>query len=111
MKTVDAQTTAFEVRGVRNGSIVTVRWERGVLSGDPPTLDLIQVMSEIVAISATDPVRLRGGTPPDVGIARSDSSHSLDRAASALDLIRLVVDRVTRLTVLPKATSAQEQSS
>jgi hypothetical protein len=106
MKTVDAETSAFEIRGVRNGSIVTIRWERGVLSGDPPTLDLIEVMAEIVAINATDPLRQRSGGSPDVGVARSGSSPALDQAVTALDLIRLVVDRVTRLTVLSTVAGA-----
>jgi hypothetical protein len=101
MTTVDAATPAFEVRGVRNGSIVTIRWEGGVLAGDPPTVDLIEVMAEIVAIGATDPVRLRSAPPPGADIERSGFSHALDRADSALAVIGLVVDRVTRLTVLP----------
>ncbi|HEX3897984.1 MAG TPA: hypothetical protein VHW74_02345 [Mycobacteriales bacterium] len=109
MSAIDSQTKAFEVRGVRNGSVVTIRWDDGALSGDPPTLDLIQVMSEIVEIGATDPIRLRSGTVPDDGFVRPSSWHPLDQAVSALDLIRLVVDRLTRITTLPGPAGAQGQ--
>ncbi|MCM3923629.1 hypothetical protein ND748_18405, partial [Frankia sp. AiPs1] len=52
-------TESFEVRGVRNGSIVTVVWDRGVLDGDPPTLDLVEVEADLVAESRRDPLQLR----------------------------------------------------
>jgi hypothetical protein len=48
-------TTSFTVRGSRNGSLVRVTWTRGVLSGDPPTCDLIEVHADIVSEGLADP--------------------------------------------------------
>lgn len=38
---------SFTVRGTRNGSLVHVTWTDGELTGDPPTVDLLEVQAEI----------------------------------------------------------------
>jgi hypothetical protein len=45
---------SFTVRGSRNGSQVFVTWTDGVVSGDPPTVDLIQVEAELAALHPGD---------------------------------------------------------
>ena len=45
---------AYTVRGARNGSQVFVTWADGVLSGDPPTVDLIHVEAELAALHPED---------------------------------------------------------
>jgi hypothetical protein len=45
---------SFTVRGGRNGSQVFVTWTDGVLSGDPPTVDLIQVEAELAVLHPDD---------------------------------------------------------
>lgn len=46
--------TTFTVRGGRNGSRVHVTWTDGKLSGDPPTVDLVQVEAELVGLHPGD---------------------------------------------------------
>lgn len=101
MTKVVRSTGAFEVRGVRNGSVLTLTWDHGHLSGDPPTVDLIEVEAEVMEISAADPFCLRDGSAPRA--ADSRVRHPLERADTALALIRRVVDRITRITVLAPA--------
>ena len=45
---------SFTVRGARNGSQVFVTWTDGLVSGDPPTVDLIQVEAELAALHPSD---------------------------------------------------------
>lgn len=61
----------FTIQGSRNGSRVQVTWTDGVLTGDPPTLDLLAVEAELTALhpgdrhswaAVTDPL---GGLPAD----------------------------------------------
>ncbi|WP_300019163.1 hypothetical protein [Pseudonocardia sp.] len=40
-------TRSFTVRGTRNGSLVHVTWTDGTLTGDPPTVDLLEVQADI----------------------------------------------------------------
>lgn len=40
-------SSSFTVRGTRNGSLVHVTWTDGALTGDPPTVDLLEVQAEI----------------------------------------------------------------
>lgn len=47
-------TQSFTVRGGRNGSRVHICWTDGVLSGDPPTVDLVQVEAELVTVFPED---------------------------------------------------------
>jgi hypothetical protein len=44
----------FTVRGGRNGSQVFVTWAAGVLSGDPPTVDLVHVEAELAVLHPDD---------------------------------------------------------
>jgi len=46
--------TTFTVRGGRTGSQVHVTWTDGKLSGDPPTVDLIQVEAELAHLNPND---------------------------------------------------------
>lgn len=99
--TVTASTESFELRGVRNGSVVTVGWVHGRLVGDPPTVDLVEIEADLMSIASTD--RFIQRADPQ---AMSGYSDPLARADSALALIRNVVDRITRLTVdTPKGRS------
>ena len=50
-----ATTTRFTVRGSRNGSLVEITWDRGKLSGDYPTCDLVEAQAEIGATGLADP--------------------------------------------------------
>lgn len=43
----------FTVRGSRNGSKVHLSWTDGRLGGDPPTVDLVTVEAELVALNPT----------------------------------------------------------
>jgi hypothetical protein len=45
---------SFTVRGGRNGSQVFVTWTDGVIAGDPPTVDLIQVEAELATLHPYD---------------------------------------------------------
>lgn len=45
---------SFTVRGGRNGSQVSVTWADGVLSGDPPTVDLVEVEAELARLHPDD---------------------------------------------------------
>lgn len=38
----------FRVEGSRNGSLVHLTWNGGVLTGDPPTIDLLEVEAELL---------------------------------------------------------------
>lgn len=44
----------FTIRGSRNGSRVQVTWTDGVLTGDPPTLDLLAIESELTSLPGGD---------------------------------------------------------
>lgn len=46
--------TTFSVKGSRNGSKVRVTWTDGVLSGDPPTVDLVHVEAELAQLHPED---------------------------------------------------------
>lgn len=46
--------TTYTVRGGRNGSRVHVTWTDGTLSGDPPTVDLMQVEAELALLHPQD---------------------------------------------------------
>ena len=92
---VEPTTTGFVVRGLRNGSVVTMTWERGMLRGDPPTLDLVDSEIELMAVARIDPYQ-RAGTPSD-----PNPAEPLADPRSALELLRRVLDRVTELRVLP----------
>ena len=45
---------SFTVRGARNGSQVFITWTDGIVSGDPPTVDLVQVEAELAALHPSD---------------------------------------------------------
>lgn len=45
---------SFTIRGSRNGSKVHVTWTEGTLSGDPPTVDLLEIEAEMVRVSKDD---------------------------------------------------------
>jgi hypothetical protein len=46
--------TTFTVRGGRNGSQVQITWTDGRLSGDPPSVDLVEIEAELVALNPDD---------------------------------------------------------
>lgn len=45
---------SFSVSGVRNGSLVSIRWVEGKLDGDPPTVDLIEEEVELALTNRED---------------------------------------------------------
>jgi hypothetical protein len=81
--------TAFTMRGLRNGSPVHITWSDGHLSGDPPTVDLLEVEAEIEAVGGLDHMARRAGTTP--------SPHPLADVATAARLAYRVIDRVTEV--------------
>ncbi len=81
---------SFWVRGLRNGSVVSLTWHHGSLTGDPPTVDLVEVEAELLVIGATDALARRSGLavePPATGTL-------LDDGQAAFAVIRRVLDRV-----------------
>lgn len=82
-------TRTFTVRGTRNGSLVHVTWTDGTLTGDPPTVDLLEVQAEIADTMHGDEHAARAfpalaALPPD----------PLTDPASAYHLIVHVFDTV-----------------
>ena len=92
---VGPATTSFMVSGVRNGSLVTVRWDRGTVSGDPPTLDLIELEIEFARATRHDPLVQR---TPGV-VAAADGPDPLRDPEQALGIVCAVIDRVTDVSV------------
>ena len=92
-QTVGPDTNAFSVSGMRNGSPVVVSWISGVLSGDPPTVDLVGVEEDLATVGQRDPLVRRS--------SGSAASHlpRLEDPRDALVLIRRVLDRVITITV------------
>lgn len=43
------------MHGSRNGSLIEVTWDRGRLSGDYPTCDLVEAQAEIGTVGLADP--------------------------------------------------------
>jgi hypothetical protein len=87
---VSPNATMFSVEGSRNGSPVSIRWSNGVVSGDPPTVDLIEMEAELVALGGSDPFAVRSGAAE-----AGRSADGLADPVAALQLIRSVIDRVT----------------
>jgi hypothetical protein len=100
MSEADAQlsptATSFTVEGTRNGSPVIVRWRDGVLSGDPPTVDLVEMEAELVVLGRSDPFALRTGAAE-----AGRSSAGLAEPQTALELITAVMDRITSVAEDP----------
>jgi hypothetical protein len=94
MSDVRPTTAAFSVRGMRNGSPVVIGWDHGVLSGDPPTIDLIEVEAELAFAGRGDALVQRTF---DHGAA--DDRETLADPLAALAVIRRVIDRVTEVAV------------
>lgn len=90
--TVGPDTTSFSVRGVRNGSAVSVTWVEGTLGGDPPTVDLIELEDELGTVGDLDPFARRS-REGDAAV-----SGSLSDPVHALAVIRQVIDRVTEIS-------------
>ncbi|CAJ61739.1 hypothetical protein FRAAL3095 [Frankia alni ACN14a] len=87
-------TESFEVRGVRNGSIVTVVWDRGLLDGDPPTVDLVEVEADLLAESRRDPLQRRR----DGDATTTATAATVGDPESALALVVRTLDRVVQVT-------------
>lgn len=82
---------SFTVRGSRNGSLVHVTWtEGGVLTGDPPTVDLLYTQAEIVGVLHDDPAA--GRAFGDL-VATTSRDPLVDRD-SAYRLVLHVLDSV-----------------
>ena len=82
--------TTFTVRGGRNGSQVHVTWSDGQLSGDPPTVDLVQVEAELAQLHPHDRLSWSQVVDPDHTLPADPLA---DRSAS-WRLIRSVLDTV-----------------
>ena len=88
MAEVGVGTTSFKVRGYRNGSVVSVTWREGALTGDPPTIDLISFDAEMAMASRSDPQFTRSlaldggadGSPLADPVARCASSRASSTA-------------------------------
>lgn len=84
--------TSFTVGGLRNGSRVQVTWSDGRLTGDPPTVDLIEVEARLAEESRGDPLSrslyaLPGSMDDD---ALADPSTALILIERALDIVNQV---------------------
>ncbi len=91
---VDTPGVTFTLRGIRNGSLVAVTWVNGVLDGDPPTVDLVEVEADLAVAGRADPLveRLHGA-----GHRSGTAADLLGDPDAALELVRQVVDRVTEV--------------
>lgn len=83
-------TRTFTVRGVRNGSRIFVTWADGHMSGDPPTIDLLEVEAEMIALNPGDrqswgPLTALDKLPP----------NPLDDPAAAFVLMHSVFDTIS----------------
>lgn len=85
------EITSFTVRGLRNGSQVHVHWERGAISGDPPTVDLLLVNAELAGSCAADRMVERAGMV-------AASATPLAEPASAVAFVCAALDRVTEVS-------------
>lgn len=81
----------FTVRGSRNGSQVHVTWLDGKLSGDPPTVDFVELEAEMAGLYPDDPNSMAAQFygADDLG------ADPLANPVSAWRLIRSVLDSVT----------------
>jgi hypothetical protein len=82
--------TTFTVRGGRNGSKVHVTWTDGTLSGDPPTVDLVEIEAELAALHPHD----RQSWSQVVDPEHSLPVNPLSDPAATWRLIRSVLDTV-----------------
>jgi hypothetical protein len=73
--------------------LVTLTWTNGVLAGDPPTIDLVEVEADLTRAAKDDPYVARTMGSTITGHGRD----LLDAPESALVLIRRVIDRVTEI--------------
>ncbi|MGY1813260.1 hypothetical protein [Blastococcus sp. SYSU D00820] len=91
---VTSTTTRFTVRGSRNGSLVQVTWAAGgVLTGDFPTCDLIEVQAAMARTAQGDPAYGREvgdlyGPLPDDPLAEPEAAYRV--VQQVLDAIREV---------------------
>lgn len=85
---------SFRLAGSRNGSLVHVTWTDGVLTGDPPTVDLLETQAEIVTVLHADKVAARAF--PD--LVAGTTADPLADPASAYHLIVHVFDTVREQT-------------
>ena|ERR1700728_2930601 len=92
MPAVGPDTTSFVVRGLRNGSVVSVAWRDGRLTGDPPTVDLIVVETALVAAN-----RLDSHFAGAVGFDIETDGPLLADPVAAFSLVERVVDRITEV--------------
>lgn len=98
----EISTDTFTVRGHRNGSLVHVTWTSGALSGDPPTVDAVEVEAEIASLSDKDRMAKRATLT-----ARSDP---LADVLSAARLVCHVIDRVAEISPAELETALQAES-
>lgn len=100
MSTLDADEArnkgdgSFTVRGLRNGSLVHITWRAGEISGDPPTVDLIFVESDLSEVYRADPHF--GGARAELHAGLAE--EPLADPDSAYRLIVSVMDRVQGAT-------------
>lgn len=99
----DISIETFTVRGHRNGSLVHVTWTSGELSGDPPTVDAVEVEAEIASFSGNDRMAERATL-----MAGKDP---LADALSAARLVCHVIDRVSDISPAVLATALQAESN
>lgn len=86
----ECRVSAYTVRGARNGSLVHVTWTDGTLSGDPPTVDLVQVEAELACLHQEDRLSWARLVDPE---SRLPADPVADPAA-CWQLIRSVLDTV-----------------
>lgn len=80
----------YTVRGARNGSQVHVTWNDGTLSGDPPTVDLMQVEAELARLHPEDRLSWARLVDPDGSLP----AEPLADPVACWRLIRSVLDTV-----------------
>lgn len=84
----------FTVRGLRNGSSVHVTWSDGKVSGDPPTVDLVEMGQQMAETSRTDPL----SRSLYAGVLAGIDGNPLQYPATAFALIAREIDTVQEIT-------------
>lgn len=80
----------FTVKGGRNGSQVHITWVDGKLSGDPPTVDLVEVEAELARLHTHDRLSWAQVVDPESRLP----ADPLTEPSAAWHLIVSVLDTV-----------------
>ena len=92
------RSRAFRAIGMRNGSQVSVTWREGRLDGDPPTVDLVRVETELARINAGDTIHYDDELIRLLSLARDDP---LADPTFAFHVVSRVLDTVRQVQADP----------